>query len=175
MVGHDVDGRIAPPVELTNETRQPVDLQVDVTDQRLGLAVADVVDLVVAEDDEQLAESCRSVGGGLDVRDVPAVGAERLQKGEPVVAHRHVLAVDLGCSALPLISTSHRRRREREQRGHADRRDRRQHRRGPARRRRRGRWRMSLDGEGAVVAKGVDDDDRPPALGFPQRVLRGGR
>ena len=57
MVGHDVDVTVAPPMELPDETREPLDFKMDVSNQRLCVAVTDVVHFFVAEDDEQLAQT----------------------------------------------------------------------------------------------------------------------
>jgi len=94
-------------VELAHEASQAVDLQVDVPDQVLGLPVPDVVHLLVAEHDEQLAEARRGLRALLDVGDVPAVGAEGLEDREPVVAHRGVLAVEPRVNRVPLDLDRH--------------------------------------------------------------------
>ena len=56
MVRYDVDVTVAPPMELPDEAREALNLEVDMPDQRLGLSVTDAVDLLMAVNYEQFPE-----------------------------------------------------------------------------------------------------------------------
>ena len=121
MVGHHMDSRVAPAMQLANQTGEPLYLEVHVADQGFGTGVAELVEFFVAEYGQERTKTGGRFRKGFDIVDVVTRCSTFEQECLAIGSDCHVLAVDPGMEAIALNLHAYRRLGQRQEGGHANR------------------------------------------------------
>ena len=171
MIREHMNELISPAVQRANQSSDPIHLDVEMSDQRGCTAVANVIDLIMAHHNEQIAEIFGRLVRGFDRFDLAAVGTKTLHELHAFRALGAVFSVHKRLQVIGAYLQDHVRARDRHQGGHADGSDGGQlgqH------------WlnghvlplQQACDGEGAVVAEGIDDDHGLALADSPEPLLQ---